>query len=54
MPHEQHAQKILHDDTCTQWAKLFFYRGPRTSTYGLLPVVCGNGTGMALVHKMAD
>ena len=24
MPHEQHAQKILHDDTCTTWTKLFF------------------------------
>ena len=46
MPHEQHAQKILYDDTCTPWTKLFYY-GPRTSSYGLLPLVCGIGTGMA-------
>ena len=54
MPHEQHAQNFLHDDTCTPWMKLFFYCGPHPSSYGLLPLVCGIGTGMALVHKMAD
>ena len=26
MPHEQHAQKILYDDTFTPWTKLFLLR----------------------------
>ena len=38
MPHEQHAQKILHDDTCTPWMKLFFtadHTPPHTDYYPL-------------------
>ena len=35
MPHEQHAQKILYDDTCTPWTKLFFTtdHAPRHTDY---------------------
>jgi len=38
MPHEQHAQKILYDDTCTPWTKLFFttdHAPPHTDYYPL-------------------
>ena len=54
MPHEQHAQKILHDDTCTLWTKLFFLRQTTHLLIRIITLVCGIGTGMALVHKMAD
>ena len=49
MPHEQHAQKILHDDTCTLWAKLFFFTAdhapPHTDYYPCVWHWHGHGIG---------